>query len=55
MVKQSDNSCTEVQVDDPASNITVKRPWTVPDIQDMDVGRNTYNAGPTFLDTGAFS
>ena len=32
-----------------------KRTWTTPDVEDMDVGRNTYNGGPTFLDTGAFS
>lgn len=52
MEKTSDN----VAIDDQAEAVaTAKRPWQAPDIQDMDVGRNTYNAGPTFLDTGAFS
>jgi hypothetical protein len=33
----------------------IKQPWLAPDVEDMDVGKNTYNGGPTFLDTGGFS
>lgn len=32
----------------------VKAPWETPEVQDMSVGKNTFNGGPTYLDTGAF-
>ncbi|MFA6010635.1 MAG: hypothetical protein WC799_11685 [Desulfobacteraceae bacterium] len=34
---------------------TLKRVYETPDLIKLDALKDTYNGGPTFLDTGAFS